>query len=42
VARDLGKRLRAGIELEDGPVAVDSFKLVDSAPGKRARRGGPA
>ena len=32
VARDLGKRLRAGIELDDGPVAVDSFKLVDSAP----------
>ena len=34
VARDLGKRLRAGIELDDGPVAVDSFKLVDSAPGR--------
>ena len=34
VPRDLGKRLRAGIELEDGPVKVDSFKLVDSAPGK--------
>ena len=34
VARDVGKRLRAGIELEDGPVKVDSFKLVDSAPGK--------
>jgi len=34
VPRDLGKLLRAGIELEDGPVKVDSFKLVDSAPGK--------
>jgi 23S rRNA pseudouridine2605 synthase len=34
VARDLGKRLRGGIELEDGPVKIDSFKLVDSAPGK--------
>uniref|UniRef100_UPI0008397241 pseudouridine synthase n=1 Tax=Kribbia dieselivorans TaxID=331526 RepID=UPI0008397241 len=34
VPRDLGKRLRAGIELEDGPVKVDSFKLVDSRPGK--------
>jgi len=34
VARDLGKRLRAGIELDDGPVSVDSFKLVDSAPGR--------
>jgi 23S rRNA pseudouridine2605 synthase len=34
VPRDLGKRLRAGVELEDGPVAVDSFKVVDSRPGK--------
>ncbi len=34
IPRDLGKRLRAGIELEDGPVSVDSFKVVDSAPGK--------
>ncbi len=34
VPRDLGKRLRAGIELEDGLVKVDSFKLVDSRPGK--------
>ncbi len=34
VPRDLGKTLRAGIELEDGPVKVDSFKLVDSAPGR--------
>jgi 23S rRNA pseudouridine2605 synthase len=34
VPRDMGKTLRAGIELEDGPVKVDSFKLVDSAPGK--------
>lgn len=34
VARDVGKRLRAGIELEDGPVRVDSFKIVDSGPGK--------
>jgi len=33
VKKDLGKTLRAGIELEDGPVAVDSFKLVDSKPG---------
>lgn len=32
--RDLGKRLREGIELEDGPVAVDSFRVVDSQPGK--------
>ena len=34
VPRDLGKTLRAGLELADGPVKVDSFKLVDSAPGK--------
>lgn len=34
VPRDLGRRLREGIELEDGPVAVDSFRVVDSAPGK--------
>ena len=34
VPRDLGKRLRAGVELEDGPVAVDSFRLVDSMPGR--------
>ncbi len=34
VPRDLGKRLREGVELEDGPVAVDSFRMVDSRPGK--------
>ncbi len=34
VARDLGRRLRGGIELDDGPVAVDSFRIVDSQPGK--------
>ncbi|MEO9150932.1 MAG: pseudouridine synthase [Lapillicoccus sp.] len=34
VPRDLGRRLRDGIELEDGPVKVDSFKLVDSQPGR--------
>lgn len=31
VQRDVGKRLRAGILLEDGPVKVDSFRLIDSA-----------
>ncbi len=30
VARDVGRRLRAGVELDDGPVRVDSFRLVDS------------
>ncbi len=29
--RDIGRQLRAGIELEDGMARVDSFKLVDSA-----------
>ena len=33
VKRELGRTLRAGIELEDGPVTVDSFRLVDSKPG---------
>ena len=30
VARDVGRRLRDGVELDDGIVRVDSFKLVDS------------
>lgn len=34
VAGDVGRRLRHGVELEDGPVQVDSFRLVDSMPGK--------
>ncbi len=31
VARDVGKRLREGVELDDGIVRVDSFRLVDSS-----------
>lgn len=34
VPRDLGKQLRAGVTLEDGVVTVDSFRLVDSLPGR--------
>ena len=34
VAKDVGKRLRAGIELDDGPAKVDSFRVVDARPGK--------
>jgi 23S rRNA pseudouridine2605 synthase len=34
VPRDLGRRLRAGIELDDGPVSVDSFRVLDSAAGR--------
>ena len=34
VPRGLGKTLRTGIQLEDGPVAVDDFAVVDAVPGK--------
>lgn len=34
VPRNLGKTLRAGVDLEDGPVVVDDFAVVDSVPGK--------
>jgi 23S rRNA pseudouridine2605 synthase len=34
VPRDLGRRLRGGLDLDDGPAAVDSFAVVDSAPGR--------
>ncbi|MDT5094078.1 MAG: rRNA synthase [Mycobacterium sp.] len=32
--RGLGKTLRAGVELDDGPAAVDDFAVVDTVPGK--------
>ncbi|MGO1290697.1 pseudouridine synthase [Brevibacterium linens] len=34
LAKDAGAILKAGIDLEDGFVKVDDFKLVDSTPGK--------
>ncbi|OMC42949.1 pseudouridine synthase [Mycobacterium sp. IS-2888] len=34
VPRGLGKKLRAGIELEDGIARVDDFGVVDAIPGK--------
>lgn len=34
VPRDLGRRLREGIELDDGPVAVHSFRIIDHQPGR--------
>lgn len=34
VPRELGRRLRAGVELEDGPVRVDAFRVVQAAPGR--------
>ena len=38
VPRGLGKALKAGIELEDGPVALDDFAVVDAVPGKTLLR----
>src|SRR5882724_10964282 len=32
--RDVGRRLRAGVDLEDGPARVDRFRVVDSTPGR--------
>jgi 23S rRNA pseudouridine2605 synthase len=34
MARDVGRRLRAGVELDDGVVRVDGFRLVDSSAGR--------
>jgi 23S rRNA pseudouridine2605 synthase len=34
VPRGLGKKLRAGIELDDGPASVDDFAVVDAVAGK--------
>jgi 23S rRNA pseudouridine2605 synthase len=34
VPRGVGKKLRAGIELEDGLAHVDDFAVVDAIPGK--------
>ncbi|MGE2735027.1 pseudouridine synthase [Mycolicibacterium vaccae] len=34
VPRGLGRKLRDGIELEDGPVKLDDFAVVDTVPGR--------
>lgn len=34
IRRDVGRQLRAGVELEDGAVTVDSFRVVQALPGK--------
>lgn len=34
VPRSVGRTLRAGVELEDGPVAVDGFRVVQALPGR--------
>jgi 23S rRNA pseudouridine2605 synthase len=38
VPKGLGKTLRAGVELEDGPAKVDDFAVVDAVPGKTLLR----
>ena len=34
VPRDMARRLRAGVELDDGPVRVDAFRVVDTHAGQ--------
>jgi 23S rRNA pseudouridine2605 synthase len=34
IPRDLGRRMRDGIELEDGVVAVDRFRMIDAHAGR--------
>ena len=34
VPRGLGRKLKDGVELDDGPARVDDFALVDAVPGK--------
>jgi len=34
VPRDMARRLRSGVELEDGPVKADSFRVVDTHAGQ--------
>src|ERR1700740_3527721 len=38
VPRGLGRKLRAGVELDDGPAVVDHFAVVDNIPGKTLDR----
>lgn len=38
VPRGVGKQLKAGIELDDGPARVDDFAVVDAIPGKTLLR----
>ena len=34
IPRDLGRRLRDGVDLDDGTARIDAFKLVDTVPGR--------
>ncbi len=38
IPRDLGRRLKKGIELEDGPASVDEFEIVDQHNGRAVLR----
>jgi 23S rRNA pseudouridine2605 synthase len=38
VPRGVGKQLKAGIELDDGPARLDDFAVVDAIPGKTLLR----
>jgi 23S rRNA pseudouridine2605 synthase len=38
VPRGVGKTLKAGIQLDDGPVKLDDFAVVDAVPGKTLLR----
>jgi 23S rRNA pseudouridine2605 synthase len=34
IPRDIGRQLRAGVELDDGPARVDSFAILEATPNK--------
>lgn len=34
IPRDVGRQLRAGVELDDGPASVDSFAILEATPNK--------
>ncbi len=38
VPRGLGKKLKEGVDLDDGPARVDQFAMVDTLPGKSLLR----
>ena len=42
VPRSMGRELKSGVKLDDGPAKVDSFKVIDAYGKVRAGRGRPA
>jgi 23S rRNA pseudouridine2605 synthase len=34
IPRELGRRLRDGVELEDGPARIDAFRVIDTSGGR--------